>query len=87
VSPSGFLARARMLLAHGARPGASAPAAWRKPPWVLPCPSSPLRRLHACHPLPARLIYYITLCTGIVLAYFVAAISPNLDVANAALPT
>ncbi|EFJ44628.1 hypothetical protein VOLCADRAFT_95021 [Volvox carteri f. nagariensis] len=33
------------------------------------------------------LIYYITLSNGIVLAYFVAAISPNLDVANALLPT
>ncbi|GFR47309.1 hypothetical protein Agub_g8996 [Astrephomene gubernaculifera] len=33
------------------------------------------------------LIYYITLSNGIVLAYLVAAISPNLDVANALLPT
>jgi ATP-binding cassette subfamily G (WHITE) protein 2 len=33
------------------------------------------------------LSYYLTLCTGIVLAYFVAALSPNMDVANAALPT
>ncbi|KXZ47828.1 hypothetical protein GPECTOR_32g440 [Gonium pectorale] len=33
------------------------------------------------------LIYYITLSNGIVLAYFIAAISPNLDVANALLPT
>eukprot|EP00877_Chromochloris_zofingiensis_P004326 jgi/Chrzof1/13895/Cz08g16130.t1 len=33
------------------------------------------------------LVYYIVLCTGIVLAYFVAALSPNMDVANAALPT
>lgn len=32
------------------------------------------------------LIYWITLNTGIVLAYFVAAMSPNMDVANAALP-
>eukprot|EP00955_Chlamydomonas_euryale_P039693 351487-Chlamydomonas_euryale.AAC.3 len=30
--------------------------------------------------------YYITLSIGIVLAYFVASISPNLDVANALLP-
>jgi len=30
--------------------------------------------------------YYITLCIGIVLAYFIAALSPNLDVANALLP-
>lgn len=33
------------------------------------------------------LIYYTTLSTGIVLAYFIAALSPNMDVANAALPT
>ncbi|KAG2482622.1 hypothetical protein HYH03_018464 [Edaphochlamys debaryana] len=33
------------------------------------------------------LIYWITLSNGIVLAYFIAAISPNLDVANALLPT
>eukprot|EP00955_Chlamydomonas_euryale_P020915 221524-Chlamydomonas_euryale.AAC.4 len=33
------------------------------------------------------MIYYVTLCVGIVLAYFVASISPNLDVANALLPT
>jgi hypothetical protein len=33
------------------------------------------------------LSYYLSLCTGIVLAYFVAALSPNMDVANAALPT
>lgn len=31
-------------------------------------------------------VYYATLCVGIVLAYFVAAMSPNMDVANAALP-
>eukprot|EP01025_Chloroclados_australasicus_P023816 TRINITY_DN2402_c0_g1_i2.p1 TRINITY_DN2402_c0_g1~~TRINITY_DN2402_c0_g1_i2.p1 ORF type:complete len:652 (-),score=93.43 TRINITY_DN2402_c0_g1_i2:504-2429(-) len=30
--------------------------------------------------------YFISLCVGIMLAYFVAAISPNMDVANAALP-
>jgi len=30
--------------------------------------------------------YYISLSVGIVLAYFIAAISPNLDVANALLP-
>ncbi|EFN51572.1 hypothetical protein CHLNCDRAFT_140061 [Chlorella variabilis] len=33
------------------------------------------------------LIYFVTLSTGIVLAYTVAALSPNMDVANAALPT
>ncbi|KAL4431462.1 hypothetical protein ABPG75_006718 [Micractinium tetrahymenae] len=33
------------------------------------------------------LIYFLTLSTGIVLAYFIAALSPNMDVANAALPT
>ena len=33
------------------------------------------------------LIYYCTLAVGIVLAYAVAALSPNMDVANAALPT
>ncbi|MEW5308615.1 MAG: hypothetical protein WDW38_000559 [Sanguina aurantia] len=33
------------------------------------------------------LVYYLTLCNGIVLAYFVAAFSPNMDVANAVLPT
>jgi hypothetical protein len=33
------------------------------------------------------LVYLCTLATGIVLAYTVAAISPNMDVANAALPT
>jgi len=33
------------------------------------------------------LIYYTTLSIGIVLAYFIASISPNLDVANALLPT
>jgi len=32
-------------------------------------------------------IYFATLSCGIVLAYFVAALSPNMDVANAALPT
>lgn len=31
-------------------------------------------------------VYFATLCVGIVLAYFVAAMSPNMDVANAALP-
>jgi ATP-binding cassette, subfamily G (WHITE), member 2 len=33
------------------------------------------------------LVYLVTLSTGIVLAYFVAALSPNMDVANAALPS
>ncbi|PSC74385.1 P-loop containing nucleoside triphosphate hydrolase isoform B [Micractinium conductrix] len=33
------------------------------------------------------LVYFVTLSTGIVLAYFIAALSPNMDVANAALPT
>jgi hypothetical protein len=33
------------------------------------------------------LAYFVTLSCGIVLAYFIAAMSPNLDVANAALPT
>lgn len=33
------------------------------------------------------LVYYMTLANGIALAYFFAAISPNMDVANAALPT
>lgn len=33
------------------------------------------------------LVYYATLGCGIVLAYFIAAISPNMDVANAALPS
>ncbi|WIA12825.1 hypothetical protein OEZ85_006453 [Tetradesmus obliquus] len=32
------------------------------------------------------LVYYMTLCVGIVLAYFVAALAPSMDVANAALP-
>uniref|UniRef100_A0A7S0ULM3 ABC transporter domain-containing protein n=1 Tax=Polytomella parva TaxID=51329 RepID=A0A7S0ULM3_9CHLO len=32
-------------------------------------------------------VYYLTLCCGIVLAYFFASISPNLNVANALLPT
>jgi ATP-binding cassette subfamily G (WHITE) protein 2 len=32
------------------------------------------------------LVYFCTLSIGIVVAYFVAAISPNMDVANAALP-
>ncbi|KAF6250828.1 P-loop containing nucleoside triphosphate hydrolase protein [Scenedesmus sp. NREL 46B-D3] len=32
------------------------------------------------------LVYYVTLCVGIVLAYFVAALAPSMDVANAALP-
>lgn len=36
---------------------------------------------------PCRLIYMATLATGIMLAYTVAAVSPNMDVANAALPT
>lgn len=30
--------------------------------------------------------YFLTLSTGIALAYFVAAISPNIDIANALLP-
>ncbi len=30
---------------------------------------------------------FTTLSFGIVLAYFIAAMSPNMDVANAALPT
>eukprot|EP00775_Hariotina_reticulata_P005937 gene5937-6176_t len=33
------------------------------------------------------LIYLLTSTVGVVLAYFVAAVSPNMDVANAALPT
>lgn len=33
------------------------------------------------------LVYFITLSIGIVLAYFVAAFSPNLDAANALVPT
>lgn len=33
------------------------------------------------------LIYFATLACGIVVAYFVAALSPNMDVANAALPS
>jgi ATP-binding cassette subfamily G (WHITE) protein 2 len=33
------------------------------------------------------LTYYATLCFGIMLAYFVAAIAPNMDAANAILPT
>lgn len=33
------------------------------------------------------LIYFLTLANGIVVAYFIAALSPNMDVANAALPT
>ncbi len=32
------------------------------------------------------LLYLCTLATGIMVAYFIAAISPNIDVANAALP-
>lgn len=32
------------------------------------------------------LVYYVTLSIGIALAYFVASISPNLDVANALVP-
>ena len=35
---------------------------------------------------PFWLVYFTTLSTGIVLAYFIAALSPNMDVANAALP-
>lgn len=33
------------------------------------------------------LVYFATLANGIVLAYFIAALSPNMDVANALLPT
>lgn len=33
------------------------------------------------------LAYFVTLSTGIVLAYVVATLSPNMDIANAALPT
>ena len=33
------------------------------------------------------LAYYCTLSIGIILAYFIAAISPNMDVANALLPS
>jgi hypothetical protein len=33
------------------------------------------------------LVFLLTLSNGIVLAYFIAAISPNMDVANALLPT
>lgn len=36
--------------------------------------------------VPFWLVYFTTLSTGIVLAYFIAALSPNMDVANAALP-
>jgi ATP-binding cassette, subfamily G (WHITE), member 2 len=32
------------------------------------------------------LLYLCTLATGIMVAYFIAAVSPNIDVANAALP-
>ncbi len=38
-------------------------------------------------PLPCRLVYYLVLSNGIVLAYLIAALSPNMDVANALLPT
>ena len=31
-------------------------------------------------------MYFIVLCVGIALAYLIAALSPNMDVANAALP-
>ena len=33
------------------------------------------------------LTYFLTLSSGIMLAYLVAIVSPNMDVANAALPT
>ena len=33
------------------------------------------------------LSYLVTLSLGIILAYFIAIVSPNMDVANAALPT
>jgi hypothetical protein len=33
------------------------------------------------------LVFLLTLSNGIVLAYFIAAISPSMDVANALLPT
>lgn len=33
------------------------------------------------------LVYLLTLSIGIMVAYFVAILSPNMDVANAALPT
>jgi hypothetical protein len=33
------------------------------------------------------LVYLVTLSIGIILAYLIAIISPNMDVANAALPT
>jgi hypothetical protein len=36
--------------------------------------------------MPHRLVYLFTLANGVTLGYLVAAISPNLDVANAALP-
>ena len=31
-------------------------------------------------------MYFVDLAVGIVLAYLIAALSPNMDVANAALP-
>ncbi|CAD7705430.1 unnamed protein product [Ostreobium quekettii] len=31
-------------------------------------------------------VYFVTLATGVALGYLVAALSPNMDVANAALP-
>lgn len=31
-------------------------------------------------------VYYVTLCNGIVLGYLFAAVSPSIEVANAALP-
>ena len=33
------------------------------------------------------LVYFVTLCIGVTLAYLVAAVSPTLAVANAALPS
>ena len=33
------------------------------------------------------LVYLLTLSIGIMMAYLVAVVSPNMDVANAALPT
>lgn len=32
------------------------------------------------------LTYYCTMATGIALAYFISALSPNMEVANAAVP-
>ena len=77
-----------LLVAVAPRPARRAPLAPRARSLPHPSRPSPLKSQPAQGSYALFwLIYYCTLAVGIVLAYAVAALSPNMDVANAALPT